>query len=321
MECQIYTYTPRRVSGAPRRRQRRRRRRHCILPVFRFALFGAMPIIVLLLLRISLPIHLEQNAAHGFVDEDRFSVMEAIMPESSSIADAAENNQIIAVEPTIAPAPTPAEPDNAPGREYDFSAPVPESPPVENSYFDDAVFIGDSRTEGLILNTGLSNATAYVYKGLMVDTVFTKPVVNKDGQKLSVMDALKSTQFSKVYIMLGINETGWVYSQIFQSKYGDIIDRIREINPDAIIYVQGIMPVSNKVSSTHSYITNTKINEYNLLLRELAEEKQVCYIDTENAVASADGSLPADAATDGIHLVKDYCEKWLDYLKTHSTTI
>ena len=59
------------------------------------------------------------------------------------------------------------------------------------------------------------------------------------------------------------------------------------------------MPVSNKVSSTHSYITNDRINEYNLLLQELAEEKQVYYIDTENAVASEDGSLPADAAADG----------------------
>ena len=121
--------------------------------------------------------------------------------------------------------------EDAPGGEYDFSAPVPESSPVEDSYFDDAVFIGDSRAEGLILNTGLTNATAHVHKGLTVDTVFTEPVINKDGQKLSVMDALKSTQFSKVYIMLGINETGWVYSQIFQSKYGDIIDGIRRSIP------------------------------------------------------------------------------------------
>ena len=53
-------------------------------------------------------------------------------------------------------------------------------------------------------------------------------------------------------------------------------------------------------------------------MRELAEEKQVFYVDTENAAAVGDGSLPADAAADGIHLVKDYCEKWLDYLKTHT---
>lgn len=217
-----------------------------------------------------------------------------------------------------ASAPEPAQPEGGCNAEYDFSLPVPASDPVEDSYFDDAVFIGDSRTEGLILHTGLSNAVSYAYKGLMVDTVFTKPAVNKDGQKVSVMDALGSASFSKVYIMLGINETGWVYSQIFQDKYGEIIDGIREINPDAAIYIQEIMPVSNEVSSTHSYITNDKIREYNGLLRELAEEKRVFYVDAGSAVAAADGSLPEDAASDGIHFVKSYCEKWLNYLKTHT---
>lgn len=210
--------------------------------------------------------------------------------------------------------------DDASTALYDFSKPVPVSDTVEDTYFDDAVFIGDSRTEGLILNTGLSNTTSYVYKGLMVNTVFTKAVIKKDGEKISVMDALKTTNFSKVYIMLGINETGWAYSRVFQEKYGDIIDAIQEINPDALIYIQGIIPVSDKVSSEHQYITNKKISEYNRLLQELAEEKQVYYIDTENAVISANGSLPEDAAYDGIHLVKEYCEKWLDYLKTHTIT-
>lgn len=201
---------------------------------------------------------------------------------------------------------------------YDYSKPVPVCDAVGDDYFDDAVFIGDSRTEGMILNTGLWNTTAYVYKGLMVNTVFTKPVIKKDGEKISVMDALKTTDFSKVYIMFGINETGWAYSRVFQEKYGDIIDAIQDINPRALIYIQGIMPVSDKVSSEHQYITNAKISEYNRLLQELAKEKQVYYIDTENAVISADGSLPEDAAYDGIHLVKEYCEKWLDYLKTHT---
>ena len=320
MEHRVYTYTPRSVLRTPRRRRRHIKKRHRISPIFRLTLFGITPILVLLMLRIGLPVYFGQITAHAYTDADTPATFEATIAEENSIADTLENNLIVSVETTSMPASTSTEAGGALGREYDFSAPVPESSSVEDSYFDDAVFIGDSRTEGLILNTGLSNTTAYAYKGLMVDTVFTKPVINQGGQKRTVMDALKSTQFSKVYIMLGINETGWVCSQTFQSKYGDIIDSIREINPNAIIYVQGIMPVSNKVSSTHSYITNTKITEYNLLLRELAEDKQVCYVDTENALASADGSLPADAATDGIHLVKDYCEKWLDYLKTHTAS-
>ena len=216
-----------------------------------------------------------------------------------------------------APPADPQEPA-AQGAEYDYAAPVPLSQPVERSYFDDAVFIGDSLTEELILTTSLSNTTVYAYKGLMVDTAFTKAVIRQGEQKVSVMDALAATDFAKVYIMFGINETGWVYSNIFQEKYGAIIDRIREINPDALIYIQSILPVSQSVTSTHSYITNDRIDEYNSLLRQLAEEKQVYYVDVRQAVMGEDGALPEDAAPDGIHPVRAYCEQWLSYLQEHT---
>lgn len=203
---------------------------------------------------------------------------------------------------------------------YDYSAPVPEAPKTDSTWFDDAVFIGDSRTEGLILNTGLNNAIEYTHKGLMVDTVFTKPVIDMDGAKITVMDALKTTQFRKVYIMLGINETGWPYNDVFIHKYGEVIDAVKEINPDAQIYVQQILPVSRTVSAEHSYIKNEKIAEYNALLQEMAEEKQVYFVAAAEAVADGDGALPEDAAVDGIHLKKEYCVKWLEYLESHTVS-
>ena len=78
------------------------------------------------------------------------------------------------------------------------------------------------------------------------------------------------------------------------------------------------MPVSQTVSDSHSYIKNAKISTYNQLLQGLAEEKRVYYLDTAGAVAGEDGALPEDAAPDGIHLVRSYCEKWLDYLMGHT---
>lgn len=197
---------------------------------------------------------------------------------------------------------------------------MPQSPAVDSSYFDDAVFIGDSRTEGMITANGLYNAKAFTHKGLTVDTAFKDLVVCIDEQYYTVVDALSHTDFNKVYIMLGINETGWVYSSKFIEGYGKIIDAVREANPDAVIYIQEILPVSNSVSSTHDYIKNSKIDEYNELLQQLAEEKQVYFIDTAKAVAASDGSLPEDAAVDGIHMKNSYCQKWLDYLMTHTVS-
>lgn len=186
---------------------------------------------------------------------------------------------------------------------YDYSKPVPKSDRVDDNYFDDAVFIGDSRTEGLLLNTGLTNAIEYTHKGLMVDTVFTKPIINRKGDKISAMDALRQTNFAKVYIMLGINETGWSYNDIFIEKYGKVIDEIKNINLDATIYVQEILPVTQTVSANHSYVKNEKIEEFNGLIRKMAEEKKIYYIDAKSAVVDAESCLPEDATVDGIQMI------------------
>ncbi|NLF34881.1 MAG: hypothetical protein GX585_02830, partial [Clostridiales bacterium] len=53
--------------------------------------------------------------------------------------------------PTSTPEPTPTpapDPTPSPFVPYDFCRPAPESEEVENSWFSDAVFIGDSRTDG-----------------------------------------------------------------------------------------------------------------------------------------------------------------------------
>lgn len=190
---------------------------------------------------------------------------------------------------------------------------------AEDDYFKDAVFIGNSRTEGFILNNGLtSKVTSYTHKGLTVDTIFTDKVINMNGKKLAIMEALKETRFPKVYIMLGINETGWVYSNIFINKYAKIIDEIKKINPQCAIYIQSIIPVTEKVSREHQYINNSKIEEYNSLIKKMAEEKDIYYLNVQESVINQNGALPEDAATDGIHLNRKYCEKWFEYLKEHT---
>lgn len=196
---------------------------------------------------------------------------------------------------------------------------IAEEKNVGIEYFKDAVFIGDSRTEGFILNNGLaSRTTSYTSKGLQVNTVFTDKVLNMNGKKVTIIDALRNTSFSKVYIMLGINETGWVYNDLFIKKYGEIINEIRNVNPNCIIYVQSILPVTYTVSEEHKYIKNSKINEYNSLIEQMANEKNVVYLNVRECIVNQEEVLPEDAATDGIHLNKKYCEKWLEYLINHT---
>lgn len=190
---------------------------------------------------------------------------------------------------------------------------------ANEDYFNDAVFIGDSRTEGFILNNGLTaQTTSFTHKGLTVDTIFTDKVINMNGKKLTIMEALKKINFSKAYIMLGINEIGWVYSDLFINKYAKIVDEIKNINTNCTIYIQSIIPVTEQISKEHQYIRNSRIEEYNFLLKKMADEKNICYLNIQEAVVNENGILPNDAATDGIHLNKKYCEKWFKYLKEHT---
>lgn len=189
---------------------------------------------------------------------------------------------------------------------------------VADSYFDDAAFIGDSRTQGLQLYTGLPNATFYATQGLMVDTFFSKKFVKAGGGKITIPDAMKNQTFKKVYIMLGVNELGWVYEKVFIQKYGEVVDKVKELQPDAKVYVQSILPVTKAKSDGDAIYNNTKISRYNELIEQMCREKGVTYLHVADAVGLDNGALPAGSATDGVHLNREYCYKWLDYLKTHT---
>lgn len=195
--------------------------------------------------------------------------------------------------------------------------PVPESQAVADAYFDDVVFLGDSRTEGFKLYSGLGRGTYLHAVGATVESVFTKAVETEQG-KLPLLDALAKIDCGKIYVMLGVNELGWNGTDIFRSQCGKMIDRIQEDHPDAEVVLQSIIPVSAKQEAKGSYVNNTRIAAYNEVLQALAEEKDCPYINVAEAVIDEEGFLRADWTFDGVHLNVPGCKAWLEYLRTHA---
>ena len=210
------------------------------------------------------------------------------------------------------------EPDSAP---YDFSSPGPESDPVDNSYFQDAAFIGDSRTDGFLIYSGIGCGENLTSNGLSIFKLEEKKAFTIDGQSYTALEALGRKQYGKVYLSLGVNQLGYYDDQGFYEAYCRAIDAIRACQPNAVIYIQGLIPLNESVISATggaSYLTNEHLLVYNDLMKQAAEEKQVAFLDLNPAFAGPDGQLPEDASRDGVHLTKAYCEQWLDYLKTHT---
>ena len=187
------------------------------------------------------------------------------------------------------------------------------------SFDSSAAFIGDSRTQGFIMYNGLKSVQDYSYIGLMVDTAVTKKFVKtSNGQKITLLEDMANRNIKSVYIMLGVNELGWVYPQVFKKKYEDLIDEIRKVKPNCKIYVQSIIPMTKTKSDNDKIFNNSNVAKFNKLVQEVAKEKNVTYLDVKSALVDENGNLPEEASTDGIHVDKEYCEKWLSYLKNNS---
>ncbi len=200
------------------------------------------------------------------------------------------------------------------------AVPVPESSPVTDTYFDDVVFLGDSRTEGFYLYSGLKTGKFLYAVGATVESVFSKKAWDSGHGKIPLLDALAETEYEKVYLMLGINELGWSKAENYRDQYTKLIDRVREDHPEAVVVLQSILPVSAKQDAKGSYVNNKKIIAYNEIIADLASEKGCVFLDSAEAVAGPDGCLPAEWTFDGVHLNPAGCRILLDYYRTHSVT-
>ena len=202
--------------------------------------------------------------------------------------------------------------------DYQYGDPIPESHAVDDTFFSDAVFLGDSRTEGFRMYCGLKATDIYAGKSINVKNIYSSDIISDErGNYVSILDALGWHTYTKVYIMLGINELGY-RPEVFISLYSTLVDKVREIQPHAEIYLQAIIPVSQKTDNGDTILTNNRISLFNSKIATLAKEKELYYLDTYSALLNENGYLPEDASFDGIHLYKEYCQVWLSYLKTHT---
>ena len=189
---------------------------------------------------------------------------------------------------------------------------------VDNDYFEDACYIGDSRVQGLGLYSGLPG-TNYGITSMQIYRFFDKKVVETPLGKVTLAEALAGDQkFGKIYLGFGLNELGWGNDGTFAEHYYNLIDYIKAVQPDAIIYVMGLLHVTEAEERKSSVFTNSAIDHRNEEIRQIAEDEHVYYLDLNEVFTDENGRLPAEDSFDGIHIKANAMYKWADYLKTHA---
>lgn len=241
----------------------------------------------------------------------------ATVPEPSNIAEESVTSGQTTVAPTAAPT---AAPTTAPGP-ADPPAVTDDIPmvPTDFSCFSGAAFVGDSRTGGFFYASHITVAPFYYIVGLQVHEAL-KPasqtdekylIALKDGSKGNIIDALKQGTYNKVFIEIGVNFLT-IADNTFINSYTNIVNAVKQVQPQAEIYVLSIIPCTAKFPDS---VVNIK--RLNNCVKTVVANTGVKLIDLSPVFGNND-ALPAGSynpAGDGYHLDATYNLKILNYIK------
>ena len=126
---------------------------------------------------------------------------------------------------------------------------------VDDSYFSDAVFIGDSRVEGFHMQSGITQGTFLTGIGMNSSDISETAYITTSSGNVTVFQALKNNSFKKMYIMLGTNDLGYPDFEEFRKNYTSCLAELRKLMPDAIFYVSAVPYVEEaKVQTILEYL-------------------------------------------------------------------
>lgn len=253
-------------------------------------------------------------------DSGNGTVLAGFASSGSSSADTPEVSESETQEVTEPPTETEtAAPYGTvqPSEIIDSSAVVPEqAEPVDDSYFSDAVFIGDSRMEGFRNSSGITQGTFLTSVGMSISKFSTTTFTTTDGT-VTAYQELSGRQYAKIYFMLGTNDLGYYPWDEFKADIENILKQMHKLQRSAIIYICSCIYVEED-KAEFDYVNNENVQKLNGYLVEACEDLDYCYFINLNEVLS-DGyhELIPGASADGVHLYEKYYQLMLDYLKTH----
>lgn len=254
----------------------------------------------------------ENEAVHGSAG-DVIENANAIPNNSSDSENSIENAQNQLSEGS----------DNQENDAFKVETLVPKTIPVNDDYFEDALFIGDSILKGFksFAATHPDNVIAELNAGLdqiflNKDVYYTSPTIQTTLWK-AIDEVLPEAE--KIYVLLGTNGIPGYENEKSIGFYEDLLVKLKEKFPDKVIYISAVTPITAELSEERAPdFTTEKLNDFNNRLFELCQAQGVYFLQTDEDLKDSNGNLNSDYdAGDGMHLNKAGHTKLLEYFKTH----
>lgn len=166
---------------------------------------------------------------------------------------------------------------------------------ANESFFDDAVFVGDTFVAGIDLYGYIDK------KRLVYNENWTIGKAVSNG-----LSNVASSNANKVFIEIGINDLNNENNngeKVFEN-YKELINGIREKLPNASIYVISTFPVTSGFEARDNIaIDNDDVAKLNQLL---AEYEGITFLNVNKSISNDSGELNPDISSNGLNIKKAY---------------
>lgn len=199
-----------------------------------------------------------------------------------------------------------------------------QEPPVgvkTESFFDDALFIGDAVTLKLsyyAASSGALGKAAFLTRGsygvnhALSDTM----LLSYQGRDLKIEEAVQATDAKKVFLMLGLNDVALLGVDKTAENWKSLLDRLKTACPDVKFYIQSITPVWTDAET--GTLTNANVDVCNERLEAAAKEAGCGYIDVAAYWKGLDGGFAPMYCSDAFTYPTDEgCAAWIAVLKAY----
>lgn len=207
---------------------------------------------------------------------------------------------------------------------------------VDDSYFNDAVFIGDSISYGFELyvtekrangETVLGEAQfltsgSLSYGNSLWDVSDESVHPTYNGEKMKLEDAIAQIKPGKIFILLGTNDVALYGVEQTIANADTEISGMLEASPGAEIFIMSTTPkYSPAESDVDGALNNADIDALNVAMRQFAVEKGYNFMNIAPLFKDETGGLAADYCSDkegmGIHFTSAAYDIWLDFLYSY----
>lgn len=185
-------------------------------------------------------------------------------------------------------------------------------------YFADALFIGNSRMRGFVLYAEIPDLNSVTYIGWLVGEFFTSPCIYMYGERMTGAEAVALCDFEKVYLNFGFNDLMFDDADAFARDYRLIVNYISEYRPDAVIFINSILPVHPAALAEYPYALQERVDVYNEALRDMAIEEGCVFLDSQSVFLDEEGYMDLTLSWEGVHVHESGMRTLREYWLSHT---